>query len=129
MSAYNEYIPNTTTAKVQSQNANVSLCLKYPSNPRNAFPWTARVNSLLQGTAPSRGPSPNRGASVQDFTAIGPESESKQEWLKRNNIDVSKRVKITKVSHMRYQHPDLNQITTFLRGMYEPIYRATFVRP
>ncbi|KIV96714.1 hypothetical protein PV10_00541 [Exophiala mesophila] len=62
----------------------------------------------------SRGPSPNRGASVKDVDAI-PEPTSKREWQKKRGIDPSKQVKIVKLSHMRYQHPDLNKITTFLR--------------
>ncbi|KIY03095.1 uncharacterized protein Z520_01562 [Fonsecaea multimorphosa CBS 102226] len=70
--------------------------------------------------AVSRGPSPNRGASVRDVDAQGPDSESKREWQKKRGIDLSKQVRITKLSHMRYQHPDLNKITTFLRdfGMH-----------
>ena len=64
----------------------------------------------------SRGPSPNRGASTLDVDAIGPDSESKAAWQKARRIDRSKQVKIVKLSHMRYQHPDLQVITTFLRG-------------
>jgi hypothetical protein len=38
-----------------------------------------------------------------------------REWQASQNIDRDAQVKITKLSHMRYQHPDLTQITTFLR--------------
>merc|ERR1712000_210505 len=68
----------------------------------------------------SRGPSPNRGQSLRDVDAVGPDGEDKREWQKQRGIDRSKQVKLVKLSHMRYQHPDLNKITTFLRdfGMH-----------
>jgi hypothetical protein len=53
---------------------------------------------------------------VRDVDAVGPDSESKREWQKKRGIDPSKQVRIVKLNHMRYQHPDLNKITTFLRG-------------
>jgi len=65
---------------------------------------------------------------VPDFVAIGPESESQESWLKANNIDrsdKSKRVQIVKLSHMRYQHPDLQQITTFLRDFGLTVCKKT----
>ena len=62
----------------------------------------------------------NAGHSIDDRDARGENSESIAEWQKRNGIDTSKQIKIVKVSHMRYQHPDLNVITKFLRdfGMH-----------
>lgn len=69
--------------------------------------------------ARSREPSPNRGASVPDVTAIGEEQESLQSWRQRVGIDPSKQIRLVKVSHMRYQHPDLAEITKFLRGTSE----------
>ncbi|KAK4506708.1 hypothetical protein PRZ48_000441 [Zasmidium cellare] len=57
---------------------------------------------------------PNHGATISDIEAIGPNSESLTSWQKRNNIDPSKQIKIVKLAHMRYQHPDLAEITTFL---------------
>lgn len=64
----------------------------------------------------SRGPSPNRGVSLPDFQAIGPEKEPKTAWRELRGIDQSKQVRITKLSHMRYQHPNLAEFTVFLRG-------------
>ena len=64
----------------------------------------------------SREPSPNRGASIPDFQAIGENHVKKADWLKDRNIDQIAQVKLVKLAHMRYQHPDLAQITTFLRG-------------
>ena len=81
-----------------------------------------RTSSKTNGTKDlgSREPSPNRGASVDDVVAVGKEGEPQASWLKKNNIDVSRQVKLVKIAHMRYQHPDLNEITTFLRdfGMH-----------
>ena len=77
----------------------------------------ARATPPTSGSAISRGPSPNRGASIPDNEAIGPESMLQNAWLDEQKIDKSKWAKITKLSHMRYQHEDLNEITAFLKGM------------
>ena len=53
---------------------------------------------------------------MPDVEAIGEDCESKREWQKKRGIDTSKQVRLVKLSHMRYQHPDLNKATTFLRG-------------
>ncbi|TKA55110.1 hypothetical protein B0A49_12198 [Cryomyces minteri] len=99
MSALSEFTPDTTNEKVQADNAN-----------RNAQ---------------SREPSPNRGASVPDFVAIGPESESQASWRSANNINPTNQVRILKLSHMRYQHPDLRVITTFLRDFGMHVVKKT----
>lgn len=78
---------------------------------------SAAANNTTSGHAQSRGPSPNRGASVPDNEAIGPDSMSQQQYFKETGIDRSKWVRLRKLSHMRYQHEDLDVITTFLRGM------------
>ncbi|KAF7196451.1 Metapyrocatechase 2, partial [Pseudocercospora fuligena] len=57
---------------------------------------------------------PNRGVTIPDIEAIGPESEPLQQWQKRVGIDRSKQVKLVKLAHMRYQHPDLPTIRKFL---------------
>ena len=68
----------------------------------------------------SREPSPNRGASIPDFQAIGENQVNKVDWLKERGIDQTAQVKLVKLAHMRYQHPDLAQITAFLRGAIRP---------
>jgi hypothetical protein len=73
----------------------------------------------------SRGPSPNRGASVPDTQAIGPDREDKETWRQRHGISRSSQVKLTKLAHMRYQHPDLNVITTFLRDFGMHVVKKT----
>ncbi|KAH7072516.1 trihydroxytoluene oxygenase [Paraphoma chrysanthemicola] len=57
---------------------------------------------------------PNRGSSKPDSEAIGPECDEKVAWQRARNIDTSLQVKLVKISHMRYQHPDLDILTTFL---------------
>ena len=74
------------------------------------------TDSQNQDPTQSRDPSPSRGSSLPEFQAIGSEHEKKSAWLREREIDCSSRVKITKLSHMRYQHPDLLEITKFLRS-------------
>lgn len=63
----------------------------------------------------SRDVSPNRGAGVEASKA-SPEIESVAIWQKNNGVDVSKQVKLVRLSHMRYQHKDMATITTFMKG-------------
>jgi hypothetical protein len=53
---------------------------------------------------------------MPDHIAVGPESCSKASWRKANGVEASKQIRLVKLAHMRYQHPDLQQITNFLRG-------------
>jgi hypothetical protein len=57
---------------------------------------------------------PNAGASIPDQQAIGEESEPLASYYNRLGIDNAKRVQMVKLAHMRYQHPNLDEITTFL---------------
>lgn len=59
---------------------------------------------------------PNAGAAVPDTIANGDENESQAAWLKQRGIDLGRRIKLTKLSHMRYQHPNLEEIHQFLIG-------------
>lgn len=80
---------------------------------------TAKAQSTQTPTnAASRGPSPNRGASVPDNEAIGSDSMSQKQWFESQGIDKEKWVRLKKVSHMRYQHEDLGIITGFMRGEF-----------
>ncbi|KAK2778089.1 hypothetical protein FQN52_002919 [Onygenales sp. PD_12] len=58
---------------------------------------------------------PAVGASVPDIEAIGKDQETQSDWLSRNRTS-SEQIRLTKVAHMRYQHPDLDEITQFLQG-------------
>jgi len=57
---------------------------------------------------------PNSGGAVSDVEATGPKHEAIAEWQQKNGIDRSKQIKLVKVAHMRYQHPDLDVISNFL---------------
>ncbi|KAJ5918025.1 Glyoxalase/Bleomycin resistance protein/Dihydroxybiphenyl dioxygenase [Penicillium verhagenii] len=59
---------------------------------------------------------PNRGASVPDVVAVGDQNASQVEWLAKQQINIEDRINLKKLSHMRYQHPDLEEIQTFMIG-------------
>ena len=80
-------------------------------------PSRCNGTDICQGNTQSREVSPNRGFSITDhFEEKNEERIDQAIWRKANNIHRSEQVKLVKVSHMRYQHEDLQQITTFLRG-------------
>ncbi len=60
--------------------------------------------------------SPNHGVSLPEEEAVSSNRESSAEWQKRNGIDPAKQIRLVRIGHMRYQHPDLAEITQFLRG-------------
>lgn len=68
---------------------------------------------------------PNHGASIPDEEAIGKGSQPLSEWQKSNNIDPSNQIKLVKLVHMRYQHPDFPTITKFLRDFGMHIAKET----
>ena len=74
----------------------------------------AKANIFAQEL--SREQSPNRGFSVPEDQAISSNRELSAEWQKRNGIDPLKQIRLVRIGHMRYQHPDLSEITKFLRG-------------
>ncbi|KAJ6023496.1 uncharacterized protein N7446_013859 [Penicillium canescens] len=67
----------------------------------------------------------NHGASVADIIAIGPESESVQAWRERCGIKTESQIRLVKLAHMRYQHPDLEEITIFLQDFGMTIAKQT----
>lgn len=81
---------------------------------------TKNTHAHTQSQSGSRAPSPNRGQTVPETDAIPPHRESQAEWRARNHIDPAKQIRLVKVSHMRYRHPDLALMTKFLRdfGMH-----------
>ncbi|SLM37382.1 Glyoxalase/fosfomycin resistance/dioxygenase domain [Lasallia pustulata] len=63
------------------------------------------------------GPSPNAGYSLDAPEAMkmsGWERLAVDDWKQREHIDDSKQIRLVRLSHMRYMHPDLNTITQFL---------------
>ncbi|KAK5726276.1 hypothetical protein LTR17_012896 [Elasticomyces elasticus] len=75
-------------------------------------PVTLDANGALE--TPHGVAHPNVGKSIPDIEAIGDDSEPLTSWQNRNSIDPANQVKLVRLSHMRYQHPDLEEITTFL---------------
>ena len=67
----------------------------------------------------------NHGASVPDIIATGPAQETLSQWRSRANIDQSNHIKIVKLAHMRYQHPDLKEITEFLEDFGMTVAKQT----
>ncbi|KAL2837463.1 Glyoxalase/Bleomycin resistance protein/Dihydroxybiphenyl dioxygenase [Aspergillus pseudoustus] len=67
----------------------------------------------------------NHGASIDDVVAIGPDQEPLVHWKERCKISPEGQVRLVKLSHMRYQHPDLEQITTFLQDFGMTIAKRT----
>ena len=61
----------------------------------------------------------NHGASIADIIAIGPESGSVQTWRESCGIETNSQIRLVKLAHMRYQHPDLEEITVFLQGIVQ----------
>lgn len=58
----------------------------------------------------------NIGRSLNAALAAGPNAESQQAWRERQNIDTTKQIKLVRICHVRYQHPELEKITVFLQG-------------
>ena len=58
----------------------------------------------------------NVGAALRDIEAVGDDRGSQADWLKDRKIDPDARIRLTKLSHMRYQHPDLDEIHRFMLG-------------
>lgn len=101
------------------------------AEPTNAATWTPPtgnssqfgVNRAVTITANNDNSleiKPNHGATIPDIQAIGDNSIPLSEWYQRNNIDTTAQIKLVKLAHMRYQHPDLPTITKFLKdfGMH-----------
>lgn len=55
----------------------------------------------------------NRGASVPD-TSASQEQMSQPDWLQSRDIKVGDRVRLVRLSHMRYQTPDLDALCYFM---------------
>ncbi|PVH96300.1 Glyoxalase/Bleomycin resistance protein/Dihydroxybiphenyl dioxygenase [Periconia macrospinosa] len=67
----------------------------------------------------------NTGQIVPDFEAIGPDQESLASWRTKNNINTSTQIRLVKLIHMRYQHPELSKISTFLHDFGMQIAKST----
>lgn len=86
------------------------------SQPSMLQEFNPKLLDASSKTTHSREVSPNRGASVKDIVAIGEEQEALIAWRKREGIKPEEQIKLTKVAHMRYRHPDLAEIGQFMKG-------------
>lgn len=59
---------------------------------------------------------PNTGRSLKAALASGPDSLSQREWRATHGIKESEQIKLVRIAHVRYQHPDLEKATIFLKG-------------
>ncbi|KAH8548136.1 trihydroxytoluene oxygenase [Umbelopsis sp. PMI_123] len=57
---------------------------------------------------------PNTYSLVPDTVEAHGTSESHDDFLEEFSIDQEAQIRLVKIAHMRYQHPDLEEITTFL---------------
>ncbi|PVH69712.1 Glyoxalase/Bleomycin resistance protein/Dihydroxybiphenyl dioxygenase [Cadophora sp. DSE1049] len=57
---------------------------------------------------------PNSGAAVPDTISTGRDLEPQNDWLEKCQVNRAWRISLTKLSHVRYQHPDLDEIHKFL---------------
>ncbi|KAK6815988.1 hypothetical protein P875_00127896 [Aspergillus parasiticus SU-1] len=67
----------------------------------------------------------NHGASIPDLIAIGDEQENVTDWQRRCGINKDSQIRLVKLAHMRYQHPDLDQITAFLQDFGMTVAKRT----
>lgn len=65
----------------------------------------------------------NHGASVLDISA-SQEQMSQANWLQSRGIKVEDRVRLARLSHMRYQTPDLDALCDFMLGL---CHRGAFI--
>ncbi|KAJ2955022.1 hypothetical protein NQZ79_g8904 [Umbelopsis isabellina] len=68
---------------------------------------------------------PNQHAAVSDIEAAEGTGSNVADFRKEFDIDVEKQVRLVKISHMRYQHPNLEEITQFLLDFGMTIAKQT----
>lgn len=68
---------------------------------------------------------PNFGATIPDVQAMGEDTEPASHWRQRMGIDVSRQIRIVRLAHMRYRHPDLGRITLFLQDFGMSVAKRT----
>ncbi|GFG23267.1 metapyrocatechase 2 [Aspergillus udagawae] len=87
---------------------------------------TFKFSMTLHGSETSQAEiQPCHGASVPDVVAIGEEQESLAKWKERCGIKTENQIRLVKLAHMRYQHPDLDAITVFLQDFGMKVVKRT----
>lgn len=68
---------------------------------------------------------PNEGRSLEAAQTMR-RSESQNDFRARLGIDTSAQIRLVKISHMVYQHSDIDSIVTFLHGesAHDPLSRC-----
>lgn len=66
-------------------------------------------------------PEPNSGSAVTDTVAAGDDNILQSDWIEERNIDKESRIQLTKLSHVRYEHPNLEEIHVFLLGKKQTV--------
>ena len=61
---------------------------------------------------------PNSGRGIEDYVFEEGGGVTQAELRQTFGIDTTTQIKLKKLVYMRYQHPDLKEITTFMRGWY-----------
>lgn len=110
-----------TMAETTTQTAQQTTEWVPPQGNSSQFGVQRPVTVIANGNNANSEIAPNAGSSIPDSDRKADEkTEALAEWRKRNGIDASKHVKLVKVAHMRYQHPDIPTITKFLKdfGMH-----------
>ena len=56
----------------------------------------------------------NRGAAVPDTQAMGSDQEAQRDWLQKQKVNINDRIRLKKLSHIRYQNPNLDETHDFM---------------
>ncbi|KAF7136825.1 hypothetical protein CNMCM5793_006343 [Aspergillus hiratsukae] len=90
------------------------------------FRFNIRMHGEMNMPEPSQTETrPCHGASIPDVVAIGEEQESLAKWKQQCGIKPENQIRLVKLAHMRYQHPDLDAITVFLQDFGMKVAKKT----
>lgn len=67
----------------------------------------------------------NSGASVRDTEASGEDCETLKSWKEARGIDPTKQIRVIKLAHIRFQHPNLDVISQFLQDFGMDVVKQT----
>ena len=112
------------TPKVRGGPTCSSQTRRLSSSTVQRAPIFSQVTDIVPQN-PSRETSPNRGSSLPQEQAIPDVRKPLRQWQAERNIDRDAQIKLRRLVHMRYQHPDLAEITTFLRDFGMSVAKKT----
>jgi hypothetical protein len=67
----------------------------------------------------------NKAVAVTDVEAAKNLGQTQDQFRKEYGINVADQIRLVKLAHMRYQHPDLDQIATFLKDFGMVVAKQT----